>query len=809
MACLQNTFLTFELHPHQARWSLSSNRYPGLNLEGMRAGITYHQECKRIRGLVDKPFHTLQQAGSPSPHGILNILRVASEPDTGGLQTTLEFALPENVPLFLWRLQVENCSQQPVFLERLEMFSAGYKPEERRLAGDQRSQINGLGSRLAFFSNGWQSWNYTGAYAADDRYRRTRLGPLTAPMRVNCGTPQPRRRGHFASDMFGVLGDRDRRLAILAGFLSQSEHFGSLEAWTKPEHPGLRMWANGDHARLDPQKSLSTDWACLYFLNLDAEDPLAPYLEAVARQNGVPCPPTGKNRAYNTEPFGEIPVGWSSWYHFFDRVSASNVRSNLKAAANLQPDLPLDLVQIDDGFQPRVGDWYAHRPSFPQGVAPLAQEIRGAGLTPGLWLAPFIVDPRSRLAREHPDWLLRGRFNRPVNAGYSFWGTFTTALDLTRPGALDYACEVVQTAAQHWGFPYLKLDFLYAAALPGRYHDATRTRAQVLRMGLQALLTAAGRGTRLLGCGCPLGSAIGLLDLMRIGADVAETWRPRYMGTEFFIHAEPDFPSVRNAIQNTLTRAPLHQRWWVNDPDALLLRPETDLTRAELQTLASVIALSGGSLFISDHLPDLPADRLRIAERLLPVIGRRPRLVDWFDEPTPRRLRLDLRNPSGTWHILALFNWAQEARDLAFRLAEFALPDEDFPPGSRLLGRDFWNDRIVLFEAGAADLRVPAHGVALFALRAIEPAQPQYLGSSLHISQGLEVSDWQAGDGEVRLQLTRPGHCEGWLDMYLPRPPLQACLNGAQIPWESIADGIYRFQVSFDKLGNLSIHYQI
>jgi alpha-galactosidase len=803
---LQNTFLTFELDPNQANWSLSSNRFSRLSIERMRAGITYRWRRKRIQGLGNKPFQIIQQASSPSPHGILNMLRVASEPDAGGLQVSLEFALPADAPFFLWRLHLENQGQQPVFLERLEMFSAGYFPGERSLVGDQGSQINGFGSNLAFFSNGWQSWNYTGAYAAQDRFRRTRLGPLISPMRVNAGTPQPRQPGHFASDMFGVLGDRSRRLAILAGFLSQSEHFGSLEAWTSPSHPGLRMWANGDHARLDPQKSLSTDWACLCFLNLDEEDPLAPYLEAVARQNGIPRQPTGESQLSSNDPFGDIPVGWSSWYHFFDRVSASDVRSNLQAAAALQPDLPLELVQIDDGFQTRVGDWYSHRPSFPQGVSSLAEEIRADGLTPGLWLAPFIVDPRSRLAQEHPDWLLRGRFNRPVNAGYSFWGTFTTALDLTHPEALAYAQEVVHTAAHDWGFPYLKLDFLYAAALPGRYHDPTRTRAQVLRMGLQALLSAAGQDTRLLGCGCPLGSAIGLLDLMRIGADVAETWRPRYMGMEFYIHAEPDFPSVRNAIQNTLTRAPLHKRWWINDPDALLLRPETDLSLAELQTLASVIALSGGSLFISDHLPDLPLERVHMVERLLPLIGRRPHVLDWFDSPTPRRLRLDLSNASGNWRILAFFNWAQEARERAFRLEDFNVSEEDFPAGSALVGRDFWNDKFEFFQAGGATVRIPAHGVALLALRAIQSDEPQYLGSNLHISQGLEVSGWNHSAGQTLIELTRPGHAEGMVDVYLHTPPLQASLDGARIPWERIKDGIYRFRVAFDEKGELNIH---
>jgi alpha-galactosidase len=804
----QNTFLTFELFPEWANWSLSSKRFPGLSLEKMRAEITYRQRRKRVPGPAPRPFSITWVGNSSSVHGNLNTIRTGSEPDANGLQVRLEFALPEESPLLLWRLQVENDGQQPVFIERLEMCSAGYSPGQGSLTGDRRSQINGFGSNLAFFSNGWQSWNYTGAYAAHDRLRRTRLGPLILPMRVNAGTPQPRQPGHFASDMFGVLGDRSRRLAILAGFLSQSEHFGSLEAWTHPSHPGLRMWANGDHARLDPQKSLSTDWACLCFLNPDEGDPLAPYLDAVARQNGIRLHPTGKSQSPNIDPFGDIPVGWSSWYHFFDQVSASDVRSNLQAAAALQPDLPLDLVQIDDGFQTRVGDWYSHRPSFPQGVSPLAEEIRSAGLTPGLWLAPFLVDPRSRLVQEHPDWLLRGRFNRPVNAGYSFWGTFTTALDLTRPEALAYAQEVVHTAAHDWGFPYLKLDFLYAAALPGRYHDPTRTRAQVLRMGLQALRSAAGQDTRLLGCGCPLGSAIGLLDLMRIGADVAETWRPRYMGTEFYIHAEPDFPSVRNAIHNTLTRAPLHKRWWINDPDALLLRPETDLTLAELQTLASVIALSGGSLFVSDHLPDLPPERVHMAERLLPVIGRRPHVLDWFDAPTPRRMRLDLSNASGTWCILAFFNWAQSARELVFRFEDFNVSEEDFPAGSALVGRDFWNDEFVFFQADGVTVRIAAHGVALLALRSIESDEPQYLGSNLHISQGLEVSGWYTSAGQTLIELTRPGHAEGVVDVHLPNPPLQASFGETRIPWERINDKIYRFHVAFDEIGELNIHCQ-
>src|SRR3990170_7071827 len=177
----------------------------------------------------------------------------------------------------------------------------------------------------------------------------------------------------------------------------------------------------------------------------------------------------------------------------------------------------------------------------------------------------------------HP---IQTRLGRPVNAGFG-WGAFNTALDLTHPAALEYVREVVHTATQAWGFAYLKLDFLYAAALPGRYRDPRRTRAQVLRAGLEAVREAVGEETFLLGCGCPLGPAIGLVDAMRIGADVARRWLPSFKGIEFFLKGEPNIPSARNASHNALTRAALHRRWWINDPDCLLLRPETQLTLAD------------------------------------------------------------------------------------------------------------------------------------------------------------------------------------------------------------------------------------
>jgi len=810
---LQNNHLHLAIHPEQANWDLTPRGSQGLALQGARMSIRYRPAA--ALGGTRTALSTWPgcQLGEPqtaqSPHGPLQQVTLHSSLYELGLFCSLTFALPEEHPFLLLKVNLANRGTQPIRVDQIEMLNLGFinvrQPSDTRRAITEgasslgRLQFPTARPDPAFFSNGWQSWSHTGSYGMQDAYRRTRLGPVVSPMWYNASTPQPRRASTFASDMFGVLGDRKSRLALLAGFLSQQQQFGTLEALLNPRAPALRLWASGDGARLDPGAQMETDWACVSFLQVDDPDPLAPYLDAVARQNGI-ADTAGSSIG------AQVPTtGWCSWYHFFQKVTANDIRANLEAAAQLRPSFPIDLIQIDDGFEAQVGDWFDFAPGFPGGPAPLAAEIRQAGFMPGLWLAPFIVHPKSQLYRQHPDWLLRGRFGRPANAGF-VWDVFTTGLDLTQPATLEYACQVVRTAAHEWGYPYLKLDFLYAAALPGRYHDPTRTRAQVLRHGLEALRQAVGPDVILLGCGCPLGSAVGVVNAMRIGADVGPRWMPDWHGIESFFKAEPGMPSARNAIQNAITRLPLHRRWWVNDPDCLLLRPETQYTPAELNTLATVIALGDGLILFSDHLPDLPPDRLRLAESLLPPLNlpphSRPILADWFDTPTPTCLLVDLQGSCGAWRLAAIFNWDDVPQTLELQAGEVGLD-----PQQEYLGRDFWSGQTFCLPAGQplALADVPAHGVRLLALRPSQPGQPVYVGSDLHISQGSEVTTWQAGSHGLAMRIERPGKAQGEIVLALPIAPGRASLNGSPLAWTIDQQGFYHFAITFNQSATIEI----
>ena len=100
-------------------------------------------------------------------------------------------------------------------------------------------------------------------------------------------------------------------------------------------------------------------------------------------------------------------AGWCSWYQFFGDVREADVLRSLDSLTRQRAALPIDVVQIDDGFQRAIGDWLDTNARFPRGLAPLAGDIRSAGFTPGIWTAPFCAVAESDLFRAHPEWLLR------------------------------------------------------------------------------------------------------------------------------------------------------------------------------------------------------------------------------------------------------------------------------------------------------------------------------------------------------------------------------------------------------------------
>ncbi len=285
------------------------------------------------------------------------------------------------------------------------------------------------------------------------------------------------------------------------------------------------------------------------------------------------------------------PTVWCSWYRYFEQISSADVEENLRAVdAN---DLPVDVVQVDDGWSPGLGEGL--RPADGFGSLPaLVDTIRASGRRAGLWLAPFLVGTQTALATEHPDWLVG-------SAGHN-WGQDLAGLDLTHPGVREMLSDALRWLV-NLGVSYLKLDFLYGGAVPGRRHeDVTGTEAY--RSGLALVREAVGPDVYLVGCGAPLLPSVGLVDAMRISPDT-------------FHEGGEDGSTGLRGLMPLAARAWQQGRFWVNDPDCLVARP----SYSERERWAGAVLSYGGLPSFSDRVAELDAWGLLTVRDLLSNSG--------------------------------------------------------------------------------------------------------------------------------------------------------------------------------------------
>lgn len=294
-------------------------------------------------------------------------------------------------------------------------------------------------------------------------------------------------------------------------------------------------------------------------------------------------------------------TGWTSWYNYYTKVTQKDVLENLSAFSSRK--LPIDYIQIDDGFQEAVGDWLNINKKFPQGMGFLADEIHKAGYKAGLWLAPIICEKTSKIYKEHPDWVVA---KAGINPG---WSGIFYALDFYNPEVRDYLRKVFDTVLNKWNYDMVKLDFLYAASLA---LPRDKTRGQVMFEFFEFLREISGDKI-ILGCGAPLGCAFGLFDYCRVSSDVALMWEDKFLSA---LHYRERVSTI-NALTSTIGRHQLNGRAFYNDPDVFILRESHNkLTEDQKYTLFMINSVLGGLIFTSDNINEYTDSQLELLKTL-------------------------------------------------------------------------------------------------------------------------------------------------------------------------------------------------
>lgn len=784
-----------EINQNSGRFSFKDNGHMPVAIEHAAAWLRYDLHS----GQAQQAFFT--GVGSSSDeieiedvHGPGTQQVVQCAPNPNGIQLIYRISHYDQYDFILLCLTVRNLGREPVYLQEICLCQAG---------PSVGAQINlaAAGDGLRFFKVGWLGWDHTSLKYHYQRNSGSWIDRLTSSLYSNPATAKPKARGNFSSEGWGMLAGRD--VCIVSGLLSTAHQFGQVYACTRPGETALSLVTQLDGIRLDPGETCDSEWGYLQFVQLPSAQPEADFVDAVSRQMG--------GRVPSSPP----PPMWTHWYQYYHNITEQVFIQNLEVLADRREIIPYQVVELDDGYQSAWGDWTLTNANFPHGLKWLAEHITARGFKPGLWLAPFAVERKSILARDHPDWLVNDRKGKPAKTGFVY-NMFIQALDLTHPGVLEHLRALAHTLTNEWGYKMLKIDFINAASLPGVRSNPKQTRAEALRAGLEAIRQGAGEDTFLLGCGCPFGPAIGVVDAMRIGPDTAPSWEPYFNWLPWvspFTKKNPSMPALRNALRHTLNLSSLHQRWWWNDPDCLLARdiyirgkglPDLPhLTEAEVQSAISLVGLSGGMLVSSDDLQQVSPERMHWVSRLVPNLGLRGAPLDLLEHEMPSVYRVAQEAVGQLWQLVALFNWSDQPVDGSLRFHELG-----YSTGTRLQVFDYWQGSITRTDASEVVFHnIPPHGCKL--LRVCEVSnQPQLVGDTLHISMGAELESLRIADEKMFIKTISMGRrVEGELWMRLDRMPDQVLCNGAPVVVKTAGDGVYVIPLQFVDVERIEIGF--
>jgi hypothetical protein len=286
-------------------------------------------------------------------------------------------------------------------------------------------------------------------------------------------------------------------------------------------------------------------------------------------------------------------TGWSSWYNFYERVTERDVLSSLGAFKEYK--YPIDVFQIDDGFQRKIGDWLdIDTDKFPRGMKIIADEIKQQNYIPGIWLAPYAVGFKSKIVKEHPEWLLKHADGSFVVAGPN-WGGFY-AIDIYQKEARAYLQHVFDQVIDVWGFKLLKLDFLFAAAMIPRLG---KSRGEIMWDAMDLIVQFTQKRALTLGSGVTLPSTWGRLDYSRVSSDASPWWDHSVLR----IANVRERVATANALVSTINRWPMASTVFGSDPDVFFVRSDNNkLSKEEKHTLLLVNIVFGQLTLMSDNV---------------------------------------------------------------------------------------------------------------------------------------------------------------------------------------------------------------
>ena len=373
-----------------------------------------------------------------------------------------------------------------------------------------------------------------------------------------------------------------------------------------------------------------------------------------------------------TEENFEKPIGWSTWDYYFRDVSDDCIEENVEFISNdKELKEQIKYIAIDDGWHQTDGDWFEGG-RIKKGLQATVKYIHSKGYKAGIWTAPVRVEMLSgnAMRRIYPA-LVKNSFGDPLVYDAMY------VLDPTHPVGESFIRDIYLNLAKN-KFDFYKIDFLDYLVHSDYFYDQNAGHYDVLRKLLSVIRECVGKDAHLMGCNMPYGVGKGYVQSRRVGLDIHNHWGHIKKCTEFYL---PQFASHGKLYFNDIDYLVVRGKETGDDVEAnnvtnpnyffvkslnpkdFIWRYGEDFNYEEAKFWATIVLMSGSSIFLGDRLS-------RLNQKGLELIKNTIKNADFISAIPQDILKTPLPDVWYKNNKLFIFNWLDEEQTITIDLGK-------------------------------------------------------------------------------------------------------------------------------------------
>ncbi|MDX1283573.1 MAG: alpha-galactosidase [Draconibacterium sp.] len=373
---------------------------------------------------------------------------------------------------------------------------------------------------------------------------------------------------------------------------------------------------------------------------------------------------TFQELAWRTSEKTNARQGTVTSYHWISKKEKENSFNELKIQVDFldshNPALPLHTLMLNKGFC-EIGDWLEPNDYWPGGINRVAREIFKDGYRAGIWIAPFVISEKSKVYKNHPDWIAKNYNNRPI-VEEANEQTNLYALDISNHAVQKYLVRIFRSLRK-MGFIFYELAYLNAGFKCNdeiNRKNPGKSSVQLFREIMSLIRNEVGEGSLIMTSKSPYSPLIGFSDIMIIGSNNSNGWN------------ESD---IKNRIQESYFTHYFNNIFWQNNPGGIDFYDKNSLfTDNEIISLALWNGMLGGAVGFQNELLCLVSEKLDLIRFLAPSKRQKNAYLPFWPDPDEIKVAVRAYKKQQSWGIL-FFNDKDFPVERRFRIADLIEPE--------------------------------------------------------------------------------------------------------------------------------------